>query len=132
MNLLKGIVTSINTNGSLSLVRVKIDTEELTSIVTDTPKTAPYLEVGKMISVIFKESEVFIGKGTTHQISLQNKLVGTIINIASDDLLSKLVLETTVGTITSIITTNAVRQLDLKEGDSATAMIKTTEIMLSV
>ena len=81
--------------------------------------------------MIFKESEVFIGKGIDHQISLQNKLVGTITTIAKGELLSKLVLDTTVGTITSIITANAVDQLQLIEGETVTAMIKTSEMMLS-
>ena len=122
MNLLKGTIAAINTKGSLSLVYVQFGDVRLTAIVTDTPVTAPYLKIGNSITVIFKESEVFIGKGIDHQISLQNKLVGTITTIAKGELLSKLVLDTTVGTITSIITANAVDQLQLIEGETVTAM----------
>jgi molybdate transport system regulatory protein len=45
--------------------------------------------------------------------------------------LSKIVVESSVGNITSIITSNAVEQLQIKVGSQVTAMIKTNEIMLS-
>ena len=43
----------------------------------------------------------------------------------------KLIIKTDVGEIASIITTNSVKRLDIKIGDSLTAMIKTNELMLS-
>jgi len=64
-------------------------------------------------------------------ISLQNKMPGEIIKVESDKLLSKLVIKTPVGNITSIITSNAVKQLDLYLGKNIVAMVKTNEIMLS-
>lgn len=131
MNLIQGKISSIKINGQISLVRLKVNEITLTSIVIDTPETAPYLKVGNAINIIFKETEVIIGKGTTHQISLRNQLVGNIKSIESGKLLSKLVLDTAAGEVTSIITTNAVQQLQLNVGDQATAMIKTNEMMLS-
>ena len=131
MNILRGKIDAIKVNGSLSLVRILVGETLLSAIVTDTPASAPYLEIGKTISVIFKETEVFVGKGTEHQISLQNKLVGHITSISKGDLLSKLVMATKAGTVTSIITTNAVNQLQLETGQPVTAMVKTSEMMLS-
>ena len=132
MNTLKGEITSVTVNGSLSLVQVKVGETRLSAIVIDTPETAPHLQPGNAIHVIFKETEVIVGKGIDHAISLQNKMTGKVISIASGDLLSKLTLDTTAGEITSIITTNAVIQLQLKPGSSVTAMVKTNEMMLSV
>jgi molybdopterin-binding protein len=40
-------------------------------------------------------------------------------------------MTTSVGIISSIITTNAVKQLELKEGVAVTAMVKTNEILIS-
>jgi len=132
MNILPGKIESVKVNGSLSLVHIMVGTTRLTAIVIDTPETAPYLKPENNIKVIFKETEVMVGKGTDHEISLQNKLVGTIQSIESGDLLSKLVLDTKAGTVTSIITTNAVDQLQLEKGSLITAMIKTNEMMLSI
>lgn len=131
MNTLKGIITKIETSESLSLVEIKVGPILLKSIVIETSATAPYLRNGNGIHVIFKETEVVIGKGINHQVSLQNKITGTILKIERGGLLSKLTIETSVGKIKSIITSNAVEQLQLRVEEEITAMIKTNEIMLS-
>lgn len=131
MNILKGKIEAITVNGSLSLVHVKVKDTRLSAIVIDTPETVSYLKIGHSIDVIFKETEVIIGMGVEHQISLQNKLEGTVQSIESGSLLSKLILDTQAGQVTSIITTNAVKQLGLQTGSQITAMIKTNEMMLS-
>lgn len=131
MNTLKGIVESVTVKKSLSLVKIKAGPFHLTTIVIDTPESSPYLKSGNPVQVIFKETEVIIGKGNNHQISLQNKIKGTIETIESGELLCKVSLETEVGKIVSVITTNAVNQLQLKTGDEVTAMVKTNEVMLS-
>lgn len=131
MNQLKGKIKSIETSGSLSLVRVEVVDILLTAIIIDTPATVDYLNIGESIKVIFKETEVIIGKGINHQISLRNKLIGKIKKIELGDLLSKIIIETPAGDITSIITSNAVRNLEFNLGDEVTAMIKTNEMMLS-
>ena len=131
MNVLKGEIESLTVKNSLSLVKIKVGPFHLTSIVIDTPETASYLHEGGAVNVIFKETEVIIGKGTAHPISLQNKFTGTISSIESGDLLSRVRLDTKVGNIVSVITTNAVNQLQLTEGSEVTAMVKTNEVMLS-
>jgi molybdate transport system regulatory protein len=131
MNILNGIIEEITVNGALSLAYIRVGETRFTVIVIDTPATVSYLRAGNPIQVIFKETEVIIGKGTGHQVSLQNKLVGQIHKIESGALLSKIILETSAGRITSVITTNAVKKLQLKEGNEVTAMIKTNEIMIS-
>ncbi len=139
MNTLKGKVESIIESDNLSLVKVRIGNILLTSIVIDTIQTAPYLEEGRDIHVIFKETEVIIGKWVSgsgrgsddFQISLQNRIPGTIKSIVRGSLLSKVILATEIGKVSSIITDNAVNQLNLEIGDEVTAMIKTNEMMLS-
>lgn len=131
MNILKGTIDKLTVSGSLTLINLKVQTLPITAIVIDTPETASYLKIGNIISVVFKETEVIIGKGNTDQISMRNKFVGIISNVESKELLSKLTINTSVGPISSIITSNAVKQLELKKGVEVTAMIKTNEIMLS-
>ena len=131
MNILKGTIEKLTISGSLTLIGIKVGTIDMSAIVIDTPKTAPYLKVGNTITVVFKETEVIIGKGIHHQISMQNKFIGKISAIESKELLSKVSIATSVGTINSIITTNAVKQLALNIGSEVTAMIKTNEILLT-
>ncbi len=132
MNILHGIINEVVTSDHLSLVRVDIDTSLLSAIVIDTPESCDYLKKGHAVQVIFKETEVVIGKGADHKnISLRNKLTGTIGSIEKGDLLSKISIITNVGPVVSIITTASVEQLRLSKGDVVTGMIKTNEVMLS-
>ena len=131
MNTLPAEITSVKVHGNLSLVELKLEGTNFKSIVIETPATASYLKKGNTINVLFKETEVVIGKGNNRAISLRNLLVCTITNIEKGVLLCRLSLKFKAHSIVSIITTNAVEQLDLKEGEQITAMIKTNEIMLS-
>ncbi len=131
MNILKGEIESIKVNGGLSIVRVQVGDLNFSTIVIDTPKTDSYLKKGNKIQIIFKETEVIIGVGNMDGISLRNKMFGEIVSIESDKLLSKVVVKTSVGNIISIITSNAVEQLQIKIGSMVTAMVKTNELILS-
>lgn len=132
MNRLGGDITKIEVNGSLSLVTVKIS-EELTlkSIVIETPETADYLKIGTPVKVIFKETEVVVGSKADHAISLQNRFKGVIGKIEKGALISKVVMETGVGEIAAVISTNAVETLSLKIGSEVVGMVKLNEIMLA-
>ena len=131
MNILKGTISAIKVSGNLSLITINVKDLKLTTVIIETPNTVSYLKEGNPINVIFKETEVVIGKGSTITISLQNKIEGTIVEIEKGELLSKLTIETNVGKIVSVITTNAVNKLQLNIDVKVTAMIKTNEIMLS-
>ncbi len=131
MNTLQGQISNIEVNGSLALVTTKVNGIPFTSIVIETPETSSYLKLGNTIKVLFKETEVIITTGDVSGISLQNRVTGTIIQLEKGTLLSKITIGTTVGNITSVITTNAVEQLGIETNTSVTAMIKTNEILLS-
>ena len=131
MNVLKGKICSIKNNGELCLVSIQVGELKFSAIVIDTPQTCSYLQLKHPVKVIFKETEVIMATGKIHPISLQNRIPGTIFLIESDNLLSKVVVDSSVGKITSIITTNAVNQLGLEVGKEVIAMIKTNELMLS-
>lgn len=131
MNILKGKISHIKVNGDLSIVKVNIGKTTFSTILIDTPDTAPYLKLDNEVKVIFKETEVILGVGDMSGISLRNKLVGNVISIESDTLLSKVTIQTELGPVTSIITSNAVTQLQIVEGLEVSAMIKTNELMIS-
>jgi molybdopterin-binding protein len=65
------------------------------------------------------------------RVSGRNQLAGKIIGLRSEGLLAEVILELSDGSlITSIITAAAARELALKKGDSAAALIKSTDIMI--
>lgn len=131
MNSLKGEIEHIEISGNLSLVGIKVGECHFKSIVVETPETVDYLRVGGAVDVLFKETEVIIAIGDNLQISLRNKMISTITSIEKGKLLAKLVLQTNAGEVISIITSNAVDNLNLKEGSEVIAMVKTNEILLA-
>lgn len=65
------------------------------------------------------------------RISGRNQLLGTVAEVQVDGLLAKVVLMVAGQRVTAIITADAVRELGLKTGDSAVALIKATEVMIA-
>ncbi len=131
MNSLQGEIIQVDISGNLSLVGIKVGECHFKSIIIETPDTVDYLHIGGCVEVLFKETEVIIATGENLQISLRNKMISTITSIDKGLLLTKLVLQTNAGEIISIITSNAVDNLNLTEGKQVTAMVKTNEIILA-
>lgn len=64
-------------------------------------------------------------------LSARNQIQGTVVSISSDGLLAEVVLRLKDGQeIVSVVTRSSVRRLGLRKGSSATAVIKSTEVML--
>jgi len=57
-------------------------------------------------------------------------LSGTILEVTVDGLLAKVVVAIGEQRVTAIITADAVRELGLKVGEPAVALIKATEVMI--
>ncbi len=64
------------------------------------------------------------------QVSGRNQLSGRITDIKVSGLLAQITLSVGEQSITSIITADAARELRLKEGQIAIALIKSTEVMI--
>jgi molybdopterin-binding protein len=68
--------------------------------------------------------------GFEHFISGRNQLVGRVTAVKTMGLLTKVSLDVGGQTVTSIITRDACRDLRLKVGHTAAALIKATEVMI--
>jgi molybdopterin-binding protein len=63
-------------------------------------------------------------------LSGRNQLVGQIVEVRISGLLAKVVLQIGDQKITSIITSDAAREMQLRKGQTAAALIKATEVMI--
>jgi molybdopterin-binding protein len=70
------------------------------------------------------------GSGLGHMISGRNQLLGRVTSLERVGLLAKVTLDIGGQSVTSIITRDACRELGLKVGDTAAALIKATEVMI--
>jgi molybdopterin-binding protein len=64
------------------------------------------------------------------RVSGRNQLAGKVVSVRIEGLLAEVVLSLGDSNITAIITANAVRELQLKKGDTAAALIKSTDVMI--
>ena len=64
------------------------------------------------------------------RVSGRNQLAGKVVSVRIDGLLAEVILAIGNSQITAIITAEAVRELRLKKGDSAAALIKSTDVMV--
>ena len=64
------------------------------------------------------------------RISGRNQLVGRVIDIKISGLMAQVTLSVAGQHITSLITADAVREMRLKKGQVAAALIKSTEVMI--
>lgn len=64
------------------------------------------------------------------RISGRNQLVGRVVEIKTSGLMAQITLSIGGQYITSVITVDALRELGLKKGDVAAALIKSTEVMI--
>jgi molybdate transport system regulatory protein len=127
MNVLQGKIKEILTEGTLCLVYLQVGSHVITTVVLG---EAEHYAEGDLVAAVFKETEVSVALPGPLTISLQNRIPGKVSSIKSGKLLSEIDIRTEVGNITSIITSRAVMQLELKEGKQVQAVIKTNEIML--
>ncbi len=130
MNKLKGYIKNINSSQNLSIVEIDLNGIDICSIVVETPETASYLKTGNQVFVLFKETEVSIGKNVQGLISLRNQIPCKVTKIEKGKILSKIDLECKEHRIVSIITTSSVERLNLSIGDEVTAFIKSNEVSL--
>jgi molybdopterin-binding protein len=64
------------------------------------------------------------------RVSGRNQLAGKVISIRIEGLLAEVILAIGDAHVTAIITASAVRELQLKKGDTAAALIKSTDVMI--
>ncbi|EQD42351.1 Transport-associated OB, type 1 domain protein, partial [mine drainage metagenome] len=69
-------------------------------------------------------------KKLTSSVSGRNQLVGKIVQLRFDGLLAQVKIEIGGQFVTAIITADAARELQLRTGMKAAALIKATEVMV--
>ncbi len=130
MNKLRGRISAVEFNDHVSLVDVDVNGDTFTATLLETPEDAPYLKVGNMVDVLFKETEVSLAKNLSGMISLRNRMQTTVMQVRSGIILSEVVLDYRGHSISSIITTRSIQRLQIMPGDQIEALIKANEMTL--
>ena len=124
MNRLNGKIKLIHQAGGIVLTDVESCGYDFSVLVLYSLALPAWLQIGNEVNIIFKETEVSIGKNLSGLISMKNQLPCKIININRGELLSIIEMTFENEKVTSVITTRSADKLELKNGDTITALIK--------
>ena len=91
----------------------------------------PEKEVDRFLYRASEQGDVSERRTNFRRISGRNQLVGRVTDVQISGLMAQVTLSIGGQRITSIVTADAVREMRLKVGDTATADIKSTEVMIA-
>jgi molybdopterin-binding protein len=77
-----------------------------------------------------KDTDIIESRKDFRRVSGRNQLLGKIVEVRIEGLMAQLKLSIAGQRITSIITAEAARELNLRKGDTVAALIKATEVMI--
>jgi molybdopterin-binding protein len=90
----------------------------------------PESEIDRLIPAKLNRGDISERRGAFRKISGRNQLIGRIVAIKYDGLLAQITLRIGEQQITSLITADAAREMRLKPGERAAALVKSTEVMI--
>ncbi|MGZ8270021.1 MAG: TOBE domain-containing protein [Methylophilus sp.] len=130
MNKLNGKIVAVAHNSHMSLVDVAVGDTMFSATLLETPETAPYLQIGRKVTLLFKETEVSLAKNLTGELSLRNRFFVTVKGIQRGDIMSAIQLAYGDQLLTSVITTRGMNRLQLEIGERVEALVKANEVVL--
>jgi molybdopterin-binding protein len=90
----------------------------------------PEDQVDKFLYRSEQRGDIGERRNSFRRLSGRNQLVGRVVDVKVSGLMAQVTLSIGGQHITSIITADAVREMRLKKGQKAAALIKSTEVMI--
>jgi len=90
----------------------------------------PESEIDRLIPKKLERGGIETRRGNFRKISGRNQLIGKVLDVKYSGLLAQVTLLIAEQHITAIITADAAREMRLKPGERAAALIKSTEVMI--
>ena len=90
----------------------------------------PESEIDRLIPKKLDRGDLACRRGNFRKISGRNQLIGRVLAIKYSGLLAQVTLSIGEQHITAIITADAAKEMRLKPGERAAALIKSTEVMV--
>lgn len=90
----------------------------------------PESEIDRLLPAVPARDPMLKKRATFRKISGRNQLLGRVIDVRVEGLMAQVTLSIGGQRLTSIITSDAVREMRLEKGQMAAALIKSTEVMV--
>ncbi len=90
----------------------------------------PESEIDRLFPKKLERGDIETRRGNLRKISGRNQLIGRVLEVKYSGLLAQVRLAFGEQQITAIITADAAKEMRLKPGERAAALIKSTEVMI--
>ena len=90
----------------------------------------PESEIDRLFPTKLGRGDIETRRGNFRKISGRNQLFGRVMDVKYSGLLAQVTLQIGEQQITAIITADAAKEMRLKTGERAAALIKSTEVMI--
>ncbi len=90
----------------------------------------PESEIDRLIPRKLERGDLSSRRGSFRKVSGRNQLIGRVMEIKYSGLLAQVRLAIGEQQITAIITADAAKEMRLKPGERAAALVKSTEVMI--
>jgi molybdate transport system regulatory protein len=133
-NALRGEIRRVTAGAVNSEVVLRLtEGVELTAVLTRRSVEELGLAAGKPALALIKSSFVLLAKGDGLRTSARNQIPGTVVSREDGAVSSEVTLGIGGGkTITATITVESAQALDIAVGDRATALVKSSHVILAV
>ena len=126
-------ITEVKSGAVNSLILAKMPGgETLKATVTIDSEKALELKAGKKAVFLFKASSVIVAKNGELKLSATNQIKGVVSEVKDGAVNSEIIIDAKGDKISAIITKHSSEHMHLKVGDSVTAIIKATQIIVGV
>ena len=126
-------ITEVKSGAVNSLIVAKMPGgETLKATVTIDSEKALELKAGKKAVFLFKASSVIVAKNGELKLSATNQIKGVVSEVRDGAVNSEIIIDAKGDKISAIITKHSSEHMHLKVGDSVTAIIKATQIIVGV
>jgi molybdate transport system regulatory protein len=130
-NVLKGRIVEIKKGATTAHVRIDIGGASLTSSITNEAVDELKLASGQAAYAVIKSSSVMVATATG-KLSARNVLAGRIVEVKKGVTTSHVRIDVGGSVITSSITNEAVEDLKLASGQNASAVIKSSDVLVAI
>ena len=126
MNKLTGFIQEIKNCDDIVQISIDIKGEIFTSLILSSNEV---YKIGQKINILFKETEVMIAS-VSSKISARNAFICKITEIKNGEILSSISFDFYGDKIVSIITKNALLDLNCKKNEEFMWFVKSNEISI--
>ena len=128
MNTLLGHIAAIEAHASIAIIDVVVGDNFFTAMLLGSAGQLAAWKIGQPARLLFKETEVALAKNLSGQISMRNRMPGTVIALEVGQVLTRVVFDMQGVHINSVITSRSARGLQIAVGDAVEGLVKSNEM----